>query len=131
MEMRVRFPGGWRVDADCGGHTIQTDHPIDEGGDDSAPTPVELFVAALSTCAGMCALSFMRHRGLDAGSAKLIVHTDLDPASELISSIHFELALPSGFPEKYRTAIVKAMQNCAVKQHLSNPPSFQITTVMP
>ena len=127
MEMEVYFPGGWRVNADCDGHTIHTDHPIDEGGDDSALSPVGLFVGAIATCAGMCALGFMRQRGIDAGAARLMVHTDLNPDTELISTIDLELALPPDFPEKYRGAVVNAMRLCAVKQHLSDPPSVQIS----
>ena len=38
-----------------------------------------------------------------------------------------ELILPEGFPEKYRGAIVKAMDQCVVKQHILNPPEFEIT----
>jgi len=126
MEMEVYFPGGWRVYADCDGHTIHTDHPVDEEGEDSALSPVGLFVGAIATCAGMCALGFMRQRGIDAGAARLRVHTDLDPVTELISTVDLELALPPDFPEKYRGAVVNAMKLCAVKQHLSHPPAVEI-----
>ena len=35
--MRVSFPGGKRVDAEYGGHTIRTDQPPQGGGEGSAP----------------------------------------------------------------------------------------------
>jgi hypothetical protein len=40
-----------------------------------------------------------------------------------------ELGTPVGFPDKYRDAVVNAMNLCAVKKHLSRQPSFVITTV--
>jgi ribosomal protein S12 methylthiotransferase accessory factor len=36
------------------------------------------------------------------------------------------IGLPAGFPEKYREAIVKAVDACAVKAHINNPPAFKV-----
>jgi ribosomal protein S12 methylthiotransferase accessory factor len=127
--MRIYFPGRRRVYAEYGEHTIRTDHPVSDGGDGSAPTPLDLFLASLGTCAGSCALGFMRQRGFDPDSAMLIARTDVDESTGLVSGIDFELQLPHGFPDKYRPAIVNAMKLCTVKKHLSQPPSFRITTV--
>ena len=52
-----------------------------------------------------------------------------DPDSGLIGHIELELKLPADFPEKYRDAIVNAMNLCTVKKHLHHPPSFDVTTV--
>jgi ribosomal protein S12 methylthiotransferase accessory factor len=35
-----------------------------------------------------------------------------------------QLGLPVDFPEKYRAGIVKAMELCAVKKNIENPPEF-------
>ena len=43
MDMIVTFPGGVRVDAQFGPHTIRTDQPLQGGGEGSAPTPFALF----------------------------------------------------------------------------------------
>ena len=37
------------------------------------------------------------------------------------------LRLPSGFPEKYREAIGRAVDQCAVKKHMIEPPAFELT----
>jgi ribosomal protein S12 methylthiotransferase accessory factor len=36
--------------------------------------------------------------------------------------------LPAGFPEKYREAITRAVDQCAVKRHLDHPP--RLATVL-
>jgi ribosomal protein S12 methylthiotransferase accessory factor len=41
-----------------------------------------------------------------------------------------DLKLPEGFPEKYRSAIVRSMDLCAVKMHMQQPPEFEITTTV-
>ena len=129
MDMKVYFPGGKRVFADYGGFTIETDQPARGGGDDSAPAPFDLFLASIGTCAGIFALGFMQQRGIDPEGSSITMTPQFDPAVGLITKIDLELHLPAGFPEKYRAAVINAMNLCAVKKHLHQPPAFEITTV--
>ncbi|MCL5736156.1 MAG: OsmC family protein [Actinobacteria bacterium] len=129
MDMEIYFPGGKRVFANYGGFTIQTDQPARSGGDDSAPAPFDLFLASIGTCAGIYALGFMQQRSIDPTGSKLKMRTNYNPAVGLIDKIEIELTTPPGFPEKYRAAIINAMELCAVKKHLQQPPKFSITTI--
>ena len=129
MDMTIYFPGGKRVFADYGGFTIETDQPAAGGGENSAPAPFDLFLASIGTCAGIYALGFMQQRGLDPAGSKLMMSTRRDAAAGLVSGIDLELHLPADFPEKYRDAIVNAMNLCTVKKHLHQPPAFEITTM--
>ena len=127
--MEIYFPGGKRVYADYGGFTIQTDQPSRGGGEGSAPAPFDLFLASIGTCAGIYALGFMQQRGIDPEGAKLTMRTRYNPTVGLIDQIELELQTPPGFPDKYREAIINAMELCAVKKHLQQPPAFAVTTV--
>ncbi len=49
MEMLIDFPGGSRVDTHINGFTVATDQPPTA----SAPSPFELFLASIGTCAGV------------------------------------------------------------------------------
>ena len=129
MDMEIYFPGGKRVDADFGGFTVETDQPLAGVGEGSAPTPFDLFLASIGTCAGIYALGFMQQRGIDPNGCRLTMRSQRDPNSGLIGKIDLELKLPPHFPDKYRDAIVNAMNLCAVKKHLHQPPSFAVTTV--
>lgn len=128
MDMKVYFPGGRRVYADYGEHTIATDQPVQGGGDGSAPAPFDLFLASIGTCAGIYALGFMQQRGIDPEGSSISMSTHFDPAVGLISGIDIDLKLPEGFPDKYKPAIINAMNLCAVKKHMNQPPAFEITT---
>jgi putative redox protein len=129
MEMHIYFPGGKRVYADFNQFTVQTDQPARSGGEDSAPAPFDLFLASLGTCAGVYALGFMQQREIDPTGSKITMRTHFDQALGLIGKIEMELTTPPGFPDKYRDAIINAMDLCAVKKHLMHPPAFSITTV--
>jgi ribosomal protein S12 methylthiotransferase accessory factor len=48
----------------------------------------------------------------------------------MVEKITINLDLPPDFPEKYRTAVVKAAESCPVKKHLSVPPLIQIAALM-
>ncbi len=58
MEMIIDFPGGAKVDAHFGNFTVKTDQPMSGGGDGSAPSPFDIFLSSIGTCAGIYVLGF-------------------------------------------------------------------------
>jgi len=127
MEMEVTFPGGARVDASFGPYVVRTDQPPAEGGEGSAPTPFALFLASFGTCAGVYVLGFLRKRSLPTDGVKLIERAHRDPGTGMTDQVEIEILLPAGFPEKYREAIVRAAEQCAVKKHLEKPPAILVS----
>lgn len=129
MPMEMRFPGGVVVEAVHGGMTIRTDQPEKAGGGSSAPSPFDLFLASIGTCAGFYALRFCQERQLPTEGLALTMDWERSPETKLITTIRIEVKLPEGFPEKYRGAILRAADQCAVKKHLVEPPKIELTAV--
>jgi len=125
MDMEVFFPGNKRVHARYRGFVIETDQPVTSGGDGSAPAPFDLFMVSIGTCAGIYMLSFLEQRGLSSKDAGIILRQERDPETKLVSKVKLELKLPADFPDKYRDAVIRAAEQCAVKRHLDNPPAFE------
>ncbi|HWI40686.1 MAG TPA: OsmC family protein, partial [Verrucomicrobiae bacterium] len=130
MEMKISFPGGKRVDAEFDGFTVRTDQGVAAGGERSAPTPFEVFLSSIGTCAGIYVLTFCRERGIDTTGLAINQRIDLREVEgkRRAVKVSLEIVLPPGFPEKYRNAVVKAAELCTVKKALLNPPEFEITT---
>lgn len=128
MTMEIRFPGGKKVDAHFKGFTIKTDQREKDGGENSAPTPTFLFLASLGTCAGLYALGFCEKRKLDTEKLKLELEFKSHEKTHMIEKIRMKLTLPPDFPEKYKPAIIKAVNLCYVKKHLHEPPEFETIT---
>lgn len=128
MEMMIDFPGGERVDAHFGPFTIRTDQPGPQGDEGAAPTPFLVFLSSIGTCAGIYALGFCRQRGLPTEGLRILQRTHHNPATGMVEKLELEIELPAGFPEKYRPAILHAVELCKVKKHLQQPPAFEITT---
>ena len=128
MQITVGFAGKKKVVARFAGHTVATDQPAEDGGEGSAPSPFELFLASLATCAGFFVLSFCQKRGISTEGLELRQSLAWDDAAHLATKISLEITVPADFPEKYRDSLVKAANLCTVKRHLQAPPSFEITT---
>lgn len=126
MEMTVRFPQGLIVEAEWKNHVIRTDQTVKDGGTDSAPAPFDLFLASIATCAGIYALRFCQERSIDTAGLALTMSMERNPEEKRISKIGITLTTPPGFPEKYRPAIIRAMDQCAVKRHIMEKPEFEI-----
>jgi putative redox protein len=124
--MEISFPGGVRVDAIHDGFQIRTDQPMAHGGGGTAPSPFDLFLASIGTCAGFYALRFCQQRNLDTEGLTLSVTPERDAAGKRVARIRIEIGLPAAFPEKYRESILRAVDQCAVKRHLEEPPQFDV-----
>ena len=127
IEIEVNFPGNLAVEAKIRDYTLLTDQPEKSGGDGSGPTPFELFTSSIATCAGYFALKFCRTREIDTTGMSLKMHYAWDKELKRYPKMSVELQLPDNFPDKYRDAIIKAMEQCVVKQHIQQPPEFEIS----
>ena len=127
--MEISFPGGVRVNARYGDFEIATDQPQRNGGENSAPSPFDLFLVSLGTCAGFFALRFCQQRQLATDGMRLSLTTERNPETKRLDRIAITLTLPDGFPEKYSGAIIRATDQCAVKQSLVDPPEIDVVTV--
>lgn len=127
--MEITFPGGVRVNALYKGFETATDQPEKNGGENTAPAPFDLFLVSLGTCAGFYALRFCQQRQLATEGMRLSLTTERNPETKRLDRIAITLQLPDGFPEKYRGAIIRATDQCAVKKVLVDPPEIDVVTV--
>jgi putative redox protein len=122
MEMEIVFPGGARVDAVSGGMVIETNQ------DGTAPAPFGLFLASIGTCAGIYVLSFCQQRGLPTDNIRIIQRMFSNPLTRMIEKIELDIQVPPDFPEKYKDAVIRSAELCAVKKHMETPPVFDVYT---
>lgn len=127
--IEVTFPGGKRVDANFKDFVIPTDQPVYAGGEGSAPAPFDVFLSSIATCAGIYALGFCQSKELSTEGLKLTMDVEKNKETNLIGKITLNLTLPEGFPDKYKSAIIRSMDLCAVKKHMMTPPEFLIEAI--
>jgi ribosomal protein S12 methylthiotransferase accessory factor len=47
----------------------------------------------------------------------------------VVASVDFEIVVPKDFPEKYYEALVRVVDQCAVKRAIQAQPKFTVRTV--
>ena len=124
MEMLIDFPGGLKVDAHFGPFTIETDQPPSG----SAPTPFDVFLSSIGTCAGIYVLGFCRQRNLSTEGIRIIQHNLPNRVTGMMDKIDLEIQVPPTFPSQYYEALVRSAELCKVKKTLENPPLFEVKT---
>ena len=127
--MKITFPGGKKMNAELDGFIHKTDQALISGGDESAPEPFSVFLSSIGTCTGIYVLRFCQERNIDTAGMEIIQSMDCNSLSGMIDEIKLNIILPEDFPNKYKKAVIKVANLCAVKKHMENPPQFIITTI--
>lgn len=134
MRVVATLDGGKKVTAHLDeGFTVPTDQPRDEGGEGSAPTPVDLLLCALATCAGVYVEDFCSHRGIPVDRIRLVQDARFvqgEGGKIRLGEVTLSIELPPDFPEKYRDAVRRVAELCTVKRIMQNPPEFRIETTI-
>ncbi|HEY7755563.1 MAG TPA: OsmC family protein [Actinomycetota bacterium] len=126
-DIQVRHEGGDRYRIAVRGHEIRVDQPVEDGGDDSAPTPTELFVAGLASCVAFYGGRYLTRHELPVEGFE--VECSFELASDRparVRTIHLDVHLPDGFPEERRDALIAVLRRCTVHNSLSLKPDVAI-----
>jgi len=116
------------VTAHTRGHLIRTDQPLDNGGENLGPTPFDLYLASIGTCAGVYVKSFCDNRRISTDNIRIIQNTEFDLDTGLPVNITIDIQLPADFPEKYINSVISVAELCKVKKSISKPPVFNVIT---
>lgn len=128
MELRISLLGKKKIAAHFDGYEVLTDQPVKSGGDGGAPSPFDLFLASVGTCAGFFAQSYCQAHNLSAEGIELVQTQIRDEKTRLVTSIKLELTFPESFPAQHRAGVVTAVNACSVKKHFGNPPNILVET---
>jgi putative redox protein len=128
MKYNITFAGNKKVDAHFRGFTLKSDQPVADGGDNDAPSPLEIFLASIGMCAGFYIVAFCQSRSIPTDNITMTQNIMRNDTTHMVEKININIVLPPDFPEKYKSAIVKTAQSCSVKKFLDAPPEIQIAT---
>lgn len=126
--MQIFLGENQRVEAHYKGFVIQSDQPAAAGGNNSAPSPFDLFLASIGNCAGYYVKAFCQQRDLPTEGISLVQKMHRNPETRMISAIEIDILLPADFPERFKEPMIKAANACAVKKHIAMAPDFIVNT---
>lgn len=107
-------------------YVVQVDQPT-RTGEESGPTPVELFVAAMAACAAHFACHHLKkeglpYNGLEVGARYLLG----GPPPQRVSRLTFVVRPPARLRTEDTDAMIQAIRDCPVTRSLMVPPDLQI-----
>jgi uncharacterized OsmC-like protein len=127
--MSVSYKGGDRFAAAVRGHVIQVDQPEADGGEDSAPTPVELMVASLVTCVAHYARRYLNRHDLPTEGLAVDAEWDLVTGPARLGPVTIRVTVPAGVPAERHEPLLKMASHCTVHNTLQQAPEVSITLV--
>jgi len=125
--LRVEHRGGDQFDIAVGGHVLRVDQPAAGGGDDTGPTPTELFIASLASCVAFYVRRYLARHDLPTERLAVEATFDMGTRPTRVSGVHVRLILPAGVPAERRDALLAVATHCTVHNTLTTAPEVSIT----
>ena len=124
--LTVVHQGGDRFRIRVRGHEIDVDQPVGDGGEDTAPTPTELFVAALASCVAFYARRYLARHGLAADGLEVTAGYETGSRPARVVAVRIEVTPPAGLPPQRRDALLAVASHCTVHNTLTTAPAVDI-----
>ena len=126
-KITVHHLGADRFAIDIRGHRLVVDQPSDSAHHEAGPTPTELFVAALASCAAHYAHRVLIREDPDATVKVTCWYRMSSGLPNRVELVELEVALPPGLSAQRRASVERAMQHCTVHESLTQPPHIVIS----
>ena len=124
MELSVRYQGGVQFEADCRGHKLICDQPLEAKGTDAGMTPPELLLASLGTCAAFYAAYYLNYNKLSTEGLEVKVAAEKASNPPRLDDFVITVLAP-GVGPSHREALHKSVEKCLVHATLTHPPSIR------
>ncbi|MEU8511093.1 OsmC family protein [Kitasatospora sp. NPDC048722] len=112
---------------DLRSHALAVDQPVQAGGGDAAPTPVELCASALASCTAHYAGGYLDRHGLSrAGLHVTADYTMAEDRPARIASVAIEVTAPA-LPPELTAGLLAVVRHCTVKNTLDHPPTVTVS----
>ena len=124
MTVQVRYLGGKKFEMAARQHRVLSDQPENNGGEDAAMTPPELFLSSVGACAAYYAAEYLQARGLPSDDLEIRVSATKGERPARIASIQLAV-IAAGLNQRHRDGILRAVNACLIKNTLAVPPQIE------
>jgi putative redox protein len=121
----ISAAGRDRLRVSVRGHELYTDQPVADGGEDTAPTPTEVFVAGLGACVAFYAERFLRRHGLPSRGLEVRCDYSWAENPHRVGAIDITVEAPTLPPDR-REAFERVIDHCTVHNTLRVPPDVRV-----
>ena len=131
-QVEVSYLGGESYAIATRGHTLLTDQPAAAGGTDTAMTPTELLIAALSSCVAFYAGRYLARHGLNRdGLHVTATFTAATDRPARVAAVRLAIRVPGGIPPSRQAALLAVASHCTVHNTRRRAPDIAIELSRP
>jgi uncharacterized OsmC-like protein len=127
--MSVSHLGGDKFEIEVRGHRIRVDQPESMDGEDTGPTPTELFVASLASCSAFYARRYLSRHDLPVEGLRVEASYVMGTSPSRVASFDVRMHLPAGVPESRHQPLLAMVNRCTVHSTLTHEPDVTIALV--
>jgi putative redox protein len=124
--MIVEYMGGMKLVAHHRGFDVVSDQPESGGGENTAMTPTEIFLASLAMCAGVFVLYFAKRHDIPLEGMKIEADWEMAENPRRVGKMEVRVRLPQPVNERHLAALQRAAEQCVVHETLRHAPEIKI-----
>lgn len=124
MQTKVTYLGGVKFEAECRGHKVVSDQPMDAKGSDEGMTPPELLLASLGTCAAFYAAYYLNYNKLSTAGLEVTVTANKAKNPPRMDDFLIRVQAPEVDSSHYE-GLLKSVEKCIIHATLSHPPGIR------
>lgn len=106
-------------------HSLAADEPASHGGNDTAPTPVELLLAALASCTVLTMRMYADRKRWEVGEIRATATGMTDRASQLRSAV-VSLSIAGELDDAQRRRLIEIAGKCPVHRTLASALTIEV-----
>ena len=127
MEAIIQHLGNVKFEINLRGHKILSDQPELNGGSDAGPTPPELLLASLGSCAAYYAAEYLRVRKLAAEGLTVRVTAEKVKSPSRLEDFQIQIHVGAPLEARHSEGVLRAAQACLIHATLEHPPRINVT----
>lgn len=126
VTLTVTFREGARFDIRSRSHVVVTDQPIEDGGQDAGPSPVELFVGSLASCVAYFVGRYCARHKIACDGFTVDAEWSYAEQPHRVGAVGMRINLPVELSAEQRERLLKVAHGCTVHQSIVVAPSVTI-----
>jgi putative redox protein len=126
MEMSISYLEGWRFSSKCRSHEIISDQPIEEDGQDTGMTPVEMFISSIGCCMGVYAKMFCDRHKISMEGMSIYLTWNVAKKPSRVGDLQVKIMFKKNIAPELQQGITRMVKHCTVHNTLNNPPKIDV-----
>jgi len=131
MEIKVTQLENVKFSIETRGHSVLSDQPAANGGQDAGMTPPELLLASLGSCAAFYAVQYLKTRNLAFSGVQVSVTAEKLTQPGRLGNFRIHVTSPVPLTGEQSEALIRSVHHCTIHNTLLSAPQIDIELETP